>query len=202
MPEPLPTPRRRPSRLPGVVALGLLLGAAGCGGGTTPPPPQFSPDDVAAKAIQQYDKNGDGVFDAAELEHCPGLKAVVKTPDGKLTADQLKARLHKMAESNVGRLSLTCKIYLDGAPLEGATVRLVPEKFMGESVQVAVGTTGKDGVAVLKSEDGAKEGVQLGYYRVEVTGAKALPSRYNAQTTLGCEVAHDQHGSLVLRLTS
>jgi hypothetical protein len=181
----------------------VVLGGCSSGGGLTPP--SISPQGVAEKAIKQYDKNGDGALDAAELEHCPALKGLLKPSEGKVTAEQIAGRLTKMVDGNVARISVSCKVLLDGQPLENATVRLVPESFMGSGFEPAVGVTDRSGNALLKSEDGATDGAQWGFYRVEVSkknsaGKETLPARYNTSTNLGCEVAPDRRGSPVFRL--
>src|SRR4051794_9944277 len=83
-----------------VFASSLICALVGCGGSSVPAPPSISADDVAAKAIKQYDKNGDGVLDAAELEECPAIKGALKVidtnKDGKVSAAELEARLAKM----------------------------------------------------------------------------------------------------------
>lgn len=198
----LPIPRV--SVLLGGCGLCAVLGLLGCGP-NIPTPPAISPEEVAARAIKQYDTNGDGVLDASELERCPALKTRIKSPNGKITAQQIADRLTKMVESNLARMSLTCKVLLNDQPLEGATVRLVPEQFMGEQFQPAVGTTNPDGIAMMKAADGSKDGVQWGYYRIEVSkknsaGKETLPARYNTATTLGWEIAQDMRGGVVLKL--
>ncbi len=189
----------------------LACGLVGCGGGSDLSPPDISPEAVAAKAIKQCDKNGDGVLDAAELEDCPSLKSALKlidtNRDGKVSADELAARLTKLVESRIGRVNVGCTVSLDGTPLEGATVRLIPETFMGDSCKAASATTEGNGSGRFKLEGEAREGVQWGYYRVEVSkkdgaGQEQLPERYNTKSTLGYEVAPDMRLGVLLKLTS
>ena len=153
------------------------------------------------------------MLDADELEHCPGLKSqlqVIDTnKDGKLSADEIAERLNKMVEAKIARVGMSIRVNLDDQPLEGATIRLVPENFMGESVQPAVGTTDKTGSANMQLEEGGKKekGVQWGYYRIEVSrkdsdGQETLPAKFNTATTLGCEVSTDMRGGIVLKLSS
>jgi hypothetical protein len=159
---------------------------------------------VAARAIKQYDKNGDGALDAAELERCPGLKTLLKSPGDKVTAEQIAERLSKMMDARFPRMTVTCRVFLNEEPLEGAVVRLVPEQFMGDGYQPAVGTTNKNGTTVVKAE-GPNEDVLCGYYRIEVSkknsaGGETVPARYNTSTTLGCEVAPDMRGAVLVKL--
>jgi hypothetical protein len=172
-------------------------------------PPAVSPEEVAARAIKQYDKNGDDTLDSAELEECPALKSALPAldtnKDGKVSRDELVARLNKMVESHTSRIAVKCTVKLDGNPLEGATVRLMPEAFMGDGCKPAEGVSDKNGSVALKIDGETQAGVQWGYYRVEVSkkdGGKDLPARYNSATTIGCEVAPDQRTVLVLKLSS
>src|SRR5262245_22222597 len=108
------------------LATGTVLLVLGCGNHKLAPP--LSPGEAAAKAIQQYDQDGDGLLDATELEKCPALKASLQridtNKDGKLSREEIAARLTKMVESGIALLSISCTILLDDQPLEGATVRL------------------------------------------------------------------------------
>jgi hypothetical protein len=191
---------------------GLPVLAAGCSGGGSAIP-EISPRQGANQALADYDANKDGALDAKELDKCPALKAgmarVDKDRDGRLTADELADRLAFL--QGQGSLSaVTLEVLLDNRPLVGATVTLVPEKFMGATYKPATAVTGKDGSAALRIEGDADDAIPLGYYRIEVSkkdgGQEQVPARYNTQTTLGHEVAPDAQGrsgegSLLLRLT-
>jgi hypothetical protein len=181
-------------------ALGRLLGglvilAAGCARGGPMARPQFSPEDATAAAMAEYDANKDGALDAKEVEKCPALRegmkqGLDKNKDGRVTPDELTQRLQMFLEDEIG--SVFVQAYLDGAPLEGATVTLTPEKFMGPSFKPATGTTQSTGTTMLQIDGQAA--VPYGYYRIEVSkkdvgGKEMIPARYNTQTTLGHEVA-------------
>jgi len=96
-------------------------------------------------------------------------------------------------------VQLICKVTRDSKPLEWATVRLVPESFLGGGVKPAIGTTRRGGMAVMKiaEEDLPPDmkdvrGVHCGVYKVEITHPQqAIPPRYNSETELGHEVARD-----------
>ena len=107
-------------------------------------------------------------------------------------------RIKAWKESKIGIMSLSCRVNLDGKPLEGATIEFVPEKFLGAAVKPAKGTTGPGGSAMCTVDDpdlAAKRitGAQCGLYKVIITGpaGKTVPSKYNTATTLGEEVAQD-----------
>jgi hypothetical protein len=162
----------------------------------------ISPRACANLALEDYDTNKDGSLDSEELQKCPALKAgmnrVDKNGDGRLTADELADRL-KFLKDQGFTTSVMVDVRLDGRPLEGATVTLVPERFMGTGYQRASGVTDREGTTSLRREGSDDDGIPSGYYRVEVSKKDAksveqVPARYNTQTTLGHEVAPDARG--------
>jgi hypothetical protein len=97
--------------------------------------------------------------------------------------------------------TLNCSVYLDGSPLAGATVKFVPEKFLGEEIQTAEGITDQSGTASLSipTEDLPKElrrvpAMRAGIYRVEITHpTKKIPPKYNTETELGFDFHATDH---------
>jgi hypothetical protein len=195
--------------VPWVFVLVAML-AAGCSTRPAVEAPSFSPDEVAQRAIAQYDKNGDGALDATEVEQCPGLQNLLKELDrgkdedgkplsgthrqGKLTADEIAKRLEDFQATHIGRLGISCRVKLDGDPLVGATVTLVPEAFLGESFKRAGGVSDDRGYVRFQIEGQEGSGVACGYYRIEVSkldnnSQETLPARYNKRTMLGREVS-------------
>jgi hypothetical protein len=186
-----------------VSALALVAALVGCGSDRVPGPPPVSPPSATGQALAAYDANKDGALDAKELEHSPGLKALTaalgKGPGGRLTADELTQQLQSLRDGGAGLTRAACQVRLDGRPLAGATVRYVPEAFLGPGFKPATGTTDAAGFATLVTE-GGPEGVTPGLYRVEVSktddhGRETVPARYNAQTTLGCQVGVQARGA-------
>jgi hypothetical protein len=184
-----------------VVCLGVW---AGWGCSRTPPrvrPPAIDASAAGRLAIQQYDTDGDGLIKGPELDKAPALKAAIKNldtnGDGGVSADEIAARVTAWQETEVGTMSLSCKVTYRGQPLQGATVKFIPEKFLGDQIQTATGETNEFGVAVLSvpldpAIRGGAPGVQSGLYRVEITKeAMNIPARYTAETILGQEVADD-----------
>jgi hypothetical protein len=178
-----------------------VLLAAGCSGGA-PAGPQVSPREAARAALAEYDANQDGALDAKELERCPALRSALKridkNNDGRLTADEIADRLTFLRQEGM-LTGISVEVTLDGRPLSGATVTLVPEKFMGPSSKPASAVTDEIGAGVLKGEGPSEEAVPLGYYRVEVSkknaqGQEMIPARYNTNTVLGQEIAPDAEG--------
>src|SRR5262249_41623044 len=150
-------------------------------------------------ALVEYDRNGDGFLDAAEIERCPALKSCLKTldknKDGRLSADEIAARVTEYKESRIGLLTVSCQVTLDGAPLAGAAVEFVPEKFLGPVAKSASGVTDARGSVTLRVAGQELPGVPCGFYRVTVSkknaGKETVPERYNAKTVLGREVGPD-----------
>ena len=160
-------------------------------------PPEIDAKAAGSGAIQQYDTNGDGTIGGAELENASSLKAALKTldtsGDGKLSTEEVTARIHAWKDSMVGRMPLSCLVKRKGIPLSDATVAFVPERFLGEAVKAASGTTDENGMAVLTIGGDGAPGVACGLYRVEISkevgGKETIPVIYNTQTILGQEVA-------------
>jgi hypothetical protein len=168
-------------------------------------PPRLYPDKpdprAGERAIEFYDANKDGVLDGKELAGVPGLRAALKKVDtdhdGKVSAAEISARIQAWVDSKLGRMTLTCVVTHNGRPLTGATVRFVPEKFLGGDLKPAEGTTDAHGIARLMTAGAgqATRGVSPGFYRVEITkSGENIPAKYNTLTQLGQEVATDAAG--------
>jgi hypothetical protein len=151
-------------------------------------------------AIAQFDSNKDGKIDGEELDKCPGLKAAIPRldPDGQgyVTSDAITKRIKQWQESRMGKMPIICFVMHNGKPLEGAHIRFVPEKFLGDIVPVSLGETNQDGKAKIGVSLGVPQdayfGVPPGFYRVEITKPGVnIPAKYNTKTVLGVEVAGD-----------
>lgn len=177
--------------------------------------PKWDADAAAAAAINQYDSDGDGELNTPELEASPPLKSALKdvdtNHDGKLTNEEIAASLQRFGASRVGLISPACLVLLNGKPLSGATVRFIPEQFLGELVETAEGTTDESGVAIPSVPEGSlphprMKGIRLGFYRVEIShqvaGRESLPSRYNTESQLGQFVPPECADTLQYRLQS
>ncbi len=145
-----------------------------------------------------YDKNHDGAISGPELDACPALKSALKRYDaggGKVTADSIAGRINKWIEFKTGALTVRVQVRLDSKELGGATVTFDPEPFLGGSVPKASGTTDDKGNTVPKAETAGSLGVPPGLYKIRVSklagGKETIPAQYNANTTLGVEVAQD-----------
>lgn len=168
-----------------VVASVCCTAIVGCYGPRRIYPPKVNPEKAAAEAMEMYDTNKDGKLDAEELKKVPSLKPLAK--DGVVTSEALIAILKKWASGTIARMRYDVQILHNGQPLEGADVKLVPEKFLGSAWLVATGKTLRGGTApVNSSPDLSTQGIPLGFYRVEVTKeGESIPAKFNTETTIG-----------------
>src|SRR5262249_10296509 len=101
---PLPGTRGRAGAalLPALVCL-----LSGCGDGRIPVP-AVSAEEAGKQAVAKYDKNGDGLLDAEELDRCPALKGslklIDKNGDGKLAAGEITDRIAALQATKIGLL--------------------------------------------------------------------------------------------------
>ncbi len=162
-------------------------------------PPEINGFSAGFRAIEQFDANKDRKISGAELDKCPGLKAAIENVDadgdGGITAKEITDRVHAWQKSRLGRMSMSCRVVHNGKPLEGAEVKFVPEKFLGETLKTATGKTDQNGMAMICLPDTLPPGVAPGLYRVEITKAgEKIPAKYNTKTIFGQEIALDAKG--------
>ncbi len=162
-------------------------------------PPSIDGFSSGFRAIEQFDANKDGKLSGAELDKCPGLKAAIDNVDadgnGEITAKEITERIHAWQKSKLSRMSMSCRVRHNGEPLEGAEVKFVPEKFLGENQKTATGKTDQNGMAMICLPDTLPPGIAPGFYRVEVTKAgEKIPAKYNTKTIFGQEIALDAKG--------
>ena len=186
--------------LPRVCLALLLIATYGCS--QTPArieAPSIS-DHAGAAAVAEFDRDGDGAISGTELNAAPSVKAALRridiNSDGKVTADEIDARIKAWRDTKIGLLRATVTVLKDGQPVSGAEVRLKPEAFLGTALQSATATTNESGMASLRvSDDPRGVGAQLGLYRIEVSkksgDLETIPVSYNAETELGVEIALD-----------
>jgi len=180
-------------------------------------PPKFDPAAASAQALADYDANKDGSLDKKELEKVPGILRQLEIwdtdKDGKVSGNEISARVSKYVSDGTGMLGFMCQINLDGKPLEGADVIFIPEPFLGPVLKPATAKSGLGGTvapSIAKSDlpTGQTDlvGLRNGVYKVEVTHSTLkIPEKFNGKTILGVEVSSDSQGRgglLVLSLSS
>lgn len=186
---------------------------AGCFGEPRLQPPRVDVKAAGAAVLSEFDSSGDGAVAGPELDHAPSLKntqsLVDSDKDGKLTADEIAARLALYHQSQTAMMSLNAQVSLNGKPLADATVSLVPEKFMGDAFKTATGKTDSTGLCSFSMSE-QEPGTHVGFFRIAVSkknaaGEETVPARYNSQTQLGGIIAPDspliEEGSLMLKLS-
>lgn len=182
--------------------LSLAAALIGCNKtNTTLAPPPVSPASAAAKAIETYDADRDGSLSRKELERSPGLlKALARydaDQDKKISAAEIEARLQKFIDTQLGFLGYACHVSVNGAPIAGAVVELVPEPYLQGMIGGAQGTTDETGIADMNIDASQLPpgvpigtGVQFGTYQIRVTHpTQKIPPKYNTETELGVEIS-------------
>ena len=147
------------------------------------------------KAIELYDRDGNGSLDETELAACPGIHAARERYDADgdraVSQNEISARLTAMYSSGTPWMSAVCRVYQGGKPLAGAKVRFLPEPFLAETLKPATGTTDGDGTVLpavsddeLPVDKRCLRIMQPGIYRVEIEH----PSIKQSAAPLGCEI--------------
>ena len=178
-----------------MVAAAASLGGCWPSGRYAVDMPPVDPSAAAKKAIELYDKNGDGSLDETEMAASPAIHAARDRYDADgnqaISQDEMATHLSAIYSSGTPWVSVECQVYLDGKPLRGATVRFVPEEFLKHALMPASGTTDDEGRAILAVADeelpADKRGLQIiqpGPYRVKVEH----PSVNQASAIRGCEI--------------
>ncbi|MEO2048754.1 MAG: hypothetical protein ABGX16_19535 [Pirellulales bacterium] len=189
---------------PRLVMACIIAILPGCGGPTAVEVPPIQPDEAAQGVLKQYDTNGDGQLTLEELASCPGIRDAIarydKDGNQQISAAELSKRFAMWVDGGVGVTTLTCNVMFNGKPLDGAQVQLIPEAFLADAIEPAIGVTDQSGFAILAIDtahlpDDMKNlrgVVHQGVFRVEITHPSIdIPTKYNSQTTLGQEVSAD-----------
>ena len=87
-------------------------------------PEKSQPSDAPKKALELYDTDKNGFIDGAELDKVPGLKAALQqvdtNGDGKISADEIAARIQSWKDSKWGRAVINIMIQHNGVAVKGA----------------------------------------------------------------------------------
>lgn len=159
-----------------VTAIVLVGSLAGCSSRPVRvPAPRIDPEAIVAAVFELADADRDGSLRAAEQQTVPAIAAAAgrfdTDGDGGVAREELRAWLEAVSDSRVAINPLELVVWQRGRPLVGATVRLVPEPFMGEQVKAAEGVTDADGTATMTISDTKYPGVNCGLYRVQLADA-------------------------------
>lgn len=182
-----------------VLMTAVLMTSAGCPklSGERANAPLPDPDETAAAAMAKYDGNGDGSLSADEIAGSPGL-VVAKTRidvdgDGQLNEQEIVDYFDLYIEAGVTLKTVEVTATLDGRPLVGATVTLIPDDIHSDATKQATAVTGSGGRCQLVSEGATYPAVQMGLYRVTVSlddgGGEQIPAKYNTESDIGIEVS-------------
>lgn len=149
---------------------------------------------MADAAMELYDTDGDGQISKTEREASAGLSACWfrfdENGDGQTSREEISNRITLYVDSRVGLSSFNAEVSLDGQPLEGANVTLVPEPFLVPVIEDSTGTTGGGGYVSLQVPGEEVPGARIGIYRVVVTGPGIAQQYTSADTTpIGVEVS-------------
>ena len=192
-----------------VAVLAAVVGTSGCGGAGSGDASSVDPGAAAEKAIELLDKDGSGSLSESELAASPGILALRgqydSNGDQQISEDEIAARLESIYRVGTGWLTVTSQVLQGSRPLAGAKVRFVPEPFLGDALQPAIGTTDSQGRVIpavadeqLPSDLKGLTVMRLGIYRVEVEH----PSVEKPHKAIGCEISSLERGGTepVLRL--
>jgi hypothetical protein len=172
-----------------LVYLLLVAVAIGCSRSTTQRVSAFDPSAATAKALDQYDRNGDHKLSAQELKASAALSAsaarIDKNRDGSLSEDEIRDRF-RTHESLAGKFLFQVSVSAQGKPLSGAAVTFTPEPFMGEGLQSYVGTTGENGMCSLDGREFKTLGVPNAFYQIRV-----IQADQRIDVVRGTEIAND-----------
>lgn len=163
-------------------------------------PPKYA-SGAGSAAMSQYDKNADGKIAGDELDTAPSFKTSMEqldtNGDSAVDAGEVDARVDKWIDSKVGRMGAQIIVKRGSKYLEGATVTMVPEAFLGTELKSATGITGKYGDVLPNApadpdRPEINSGVAPGFYLIQITKeGENIPAKYNSATVLGMEVASD-----------
>ncbi|MBN1852311.1 MAG: hypothetical protein JW829_06290 [Pirellulales bacterium] len=194
-----------------LIASGCLVWLIGCQGKPSAvPESEVDPPEAAQSALDTYDQNQDGLLSKTELELCAGIRKAIgaydRDQDGSVSKKELEDRFRSWVESRTRISAVTCIVHWNGSPMEGASVKLIPEPFLKGKISPGSGETRGNGRAILTSSDAdlppawkGLRGMQLGLYQVEITHPNIdIPAKYNTKTTLGQEINPSTPGAPIL----
>ncbi len=172
----------------------MLLGGCGPTRPARVVPPTFSPAAVTKCVFDLADRDRNGECSRDELTVVPGLnlkealEEIDRDKNGRLSEQELFGWLEGLQGSKVAVFPCPVCILLNGKPLPGVRVQIVPDPCMGNNVKAAEGITDEAGMASLRIPS-VPFGAHGGIYRLQITGkdtaGQPIASKYNTQTSLG-----------------
>lgn len=184
------------ARLSAKLSVVLLAVVMGCDGLPTPAEPA-NPEQAAAGAISAYDTNNNSTLETNEIAKSPALLSAMDKydadKDGSLSKQEIQTRVQYYNDRLGSLTNFYAMVTLDGNPLAGAEVKLIPEPWLGSQAKAVTGTTDDKGMVVFRMENADEAGLYAGVYKLEVTDqGSSVPARYNTATELGQEVSPDR----------
>lgn len=167
----------------------------GCGGPNSIDRPSVDAYAAASQAIETFDQDGDGMLSMVELNAAPDLKTTAERMklSGPLTSELLSTRFQSYFGNAFVMTGVSCRVTMNGRPLSGAEITLVPPEYFNGAVAQAHAITDASGLARPTQPD--QPGLYLGTYTVRVSkqenSKEIIPERYNANSELGIEVSKD-----------
>ncbi len=184
-----------PRQLANLLAASIPIVLAGCSHQPTAVSiPEWAPTEFAEAILKKLDKNGNSMVDATELVEAPGLAFGTRFIDtdrnGQLSREELVERFSMYRQMRMGLTNRQFRVTYHGQPLVGAEVRMVPDFFLTDLVEIATGTTDETGTVQPTVPSEQLTGMRVGYYRVEVTSPHVkLPAKFNTASSVGIEVS-------------
>lgn len=160
--------------------------------------PSVDVEAASVEAMKLYDANGDGALDKEELVKAPGILARIEAYDlnrnEKVEAAEIKTQLSRLL-NRTGGTQLSALVLYKGRPMQGATIVMEPEPYLGGQIQKAEAVSDGAGVAELAIPPEYTpehlrrlKTVHYGTFKVRITHPTiSLPAKYNSETTLGYE---------------
>lgn len=165
--------------------------------------PNIDPEVVALELISSNDLNGDGMLSGRELKAPTfGLRYSVLQIDSdgnrEVTAEEIRDYVQRAwIDAGGAVISTRAKVTYKNRALRGAKVTLEPVEYLSDVIKPASGVV-EGGLARLDMTDEDRphenaRGANCGLYVVRISmtqgGAERIPSKYNTDSVLTCEVA-------------
>lgn len=138
--------------------------------------PALDPEGHAAKAMTEYDKNGDGKIAGDELDACLGMKSVLAdmdtNKDGALDKGEIANRIKSWVDSKVGLTCPSMSFTKGKKALKTGKISLVPEAFLSDVLKQADADIAEGSCS--PSSAGNVDnlpGMAYGFYKIQLDGA-------------------------------